>query len=317
VNLVVFAYGAGLLATVNPCGFAMLPAFLGFYIGADDTGGETLPVGRRAVQGVRVGAAVSAGFGAVFTIVGLAVTAGLRQLLTVVPWVAVALGIAFTILGAAMIAGRHIGLAAAQRVRVDTQHRSYPKMVAFGAAYAFASLSCTLAVLLSVIAQALATANLAQLVAVFAAYAAGAATLLMALALSAAFAKQGLTAKVSRVLPIATRLGGAVLALSGLYLIAYWLPSLLGSDARNPFAAPVEAASSTLSTWLSVNTSLAAVVGAVVALGAAITAATSRLRWREHNDTPEPPAGTTSVDCCTPTLITTPPTTRPEDMDPT
>jgi hypothetical protein len=73
-------------------------------------------------------------------------------------------------------------------------------MVAFGAAYAFASLSCTLAVLLSVIAQALATDNLAQLVAVFAAYAAGAATLLMALALSAAFAKQGLTAKVRGVL---------------------------------------------------------------------------------------------------------------------
>jgi cytochrome c biogenesis protein CcdA len=312
VNLVVFAYGAGLLATVNPCGFAMLPAFLGFYIGGD-TEAETLSPYNRAAQGVRVGAAVSAGFGAVFTIVGLAVTAGLRQLLSVVPWVAVVLGVAFTIMGAAMIGGRHIGLAAAQRVQVDTHQRSYSRMVAFGAAYAFASLSCTLAVLLSVIAQALATDNLAQLVAVFAAYAAGAATLLMALALSAAFAKQGLTAKVRGILPIATRLGGAVLALSGLYLIAYWLPSLLGSDARNPLAAPVEAASSTISVWLSDNTGLAAFVGAALVVSAATTTATRRLRRRDRHDTPEPSTAAIDVDCCTPPLMATSPTTRPED----
>lgn len=26
----IFAFGAGVLATVNPCGFAMLPAFFGY-----------------------------------------------------------------------------------------------------------------------------------------------------------------------------------------------------------------------------------------------------------------------------------------------
>lgn len=312
MNLVVFAYGAGLVATVNPCGFAMLPAFLGFYIGGDPEA-ETLSPYERAAQGVRVGAAVSAGFGAVFTIVGLAVTAGLRQLLSVVPWVAEVLGAAFTIMGFALIGGRHIGLAAAQRLQIDTHQRSYPRMVAFGAAYAVASLSCTLAVLLSVIAQALATDNPAHLVAVFAAYTAGAATLLMALALSVAFAKQTLMAKVRGILPIATRLGGGVLAFSGLYLIVYWLPSLVGSDAPNPLAAPVEAASSTISAWLSSNTGLAAFVGAALVAGAGTATATRRLRRRDRHDTTELPAAAIEADCCAPPVMATSPTTRPED----
>ena len=33
---VALALGAGMLATVNPCGFAILPAYLGFFVGSDD-----------------------------------------------------------------------------------------------------------------------------------------------------------------------------------------------------------------------------------------------------------------------------------------
>ena len=33
-----FAFGAGLLATVNPCGLALLPGFLGVYLGAGERG---------------------------------------------------------------------------------------------------------------------------------------------------------------------------------------------------------------------------------------------------------------------------------------
>ena len=33
---VTLAFGAGLLATVNPCGFALLPGFLSFYLGGSE-----------------------------------------------------------------------------------------------------------------------------------------------------------------------------------------------------------------------------------------------------------------------------------------
>ena len=32
----IFAFTAGLLSTVNPCGFAMLPAYLSFFMGLED-----------------------------------------------------------------------------------------------------------------------------------------------------------------------------------------------------------------------------------------------------------------------------------------
>ena len=32
-----YAFGAGMVSTVNPCGFAMLPAYLSLYMGAEDS----------------------------------------------------------------------------------------------------------------------------------------------------------------------------------------------------------------------------------------------------------------------------------------
>src|SRR4051812_18771813 len=73
-----FALLAGVFAILNPCGFAMLPAFLSFYVGADNA---SLPQTRlRALQGVVVGVVVSAGFLSVFSIVGLPVALGVGLL---------------------------------------------------------------------------------------------------------------------------------------------------------------------------------------------------------------------------------------------
>ena len=100
--------------------------------------------------------------------------------------------------------------------------------MAFGAGYALASASCTLAVLLAVVTQALASTNISGVLVVFAAYAAGSATLLLSLALFAAFASGLINRFLRRLLPHMNRITGAVLALSGGYLLLYWLPQLLG-----------------------------------------------------------------------------------------
>ena len=78
-----FAYylALGMVATVNPCGFAMLPAYLAYFLGVD---GHASPspgptgVGAASPQAsfgraLRVAGAVSAGFLAVFALAGLAV----------------------------------------------------------------------------------------------------------------------------------------------------------------------------------------------------------------------------------------------------
>ncbi len=278
MTLLAFAFGAGMLSTVNPCGFAMLPAFLAYYVGDGEDGAEHQPLLARLGQGFSVGLAVSGGFAAVFTMSGLLVSLGLRSLVRAVPWAAVLIGGVLVVLGLALVAGRQVGL----RVGKDLgpgQGRSYRRMVAFGAGYAVASLSCTLAVLLAVVAQATATSNPFQLIGVFAAYGAGAASILVALAVGAALAKATVAKGIKRVLPIVNRLGGAVLVLSGAYLVAYWVPSLVGSGPDRSVAGLSEGMSSRLMSLLDGNRGIVAGLGATLAvIGVAVAVLLRRQR---------------------------------------
>ena len=59
----------GALSVLNPCGFPLLPAFLSFYVGTDDS---SLPsAASRVAQGLQIGLLVTAGFLGVFTLIGL------------------------------------------------------------------------------------------------------------------------------------------------------------------------------------------------------------------------------------------------------
>ena len=273
---VAFAFGAGLLATVNPCGFAMLPAFLGYYV-AGGNGGE--PVGDRAdrvllrlAQGLTVGVSVSLGFAGVFVTAALLASAGLKPLLRYVPWLAVVIGVALVGVGIALLAGRHVGVRVGPHAWSD-EDRSLMRVVAFGAAYALVSLSCTLGVLLAVVAQALATKNIAAMVGVLLAYGAGAATVLTSLSVSAALAKGALARGMRQVLPLAGRLGGGLLVASGLYLVAYWLPALAAGRPNDAVRAVSELFSGPLTELLDANRgSLAGVAVVLVVAGVVLVA---------------------------------------------
>lgn len=228
MTLLVFAFGAGALATVNPCGFAVLPAFLAYYLADDEGLCAPRDALNRVAQGFKVGLAVSSGFALVFTVAGLVVSVGARSFVDAVPWAAVAVGAVLVVLGLVMLTGRRVALSRAGGFGPGSE-RGWRRMFVFGAGYAVASLSCTLAVLLAVVAQALATSNPFQMLGVFAAYGLGAATVLVALSVSAAMAKAAVARAVRRLLPVVERMEAAVLVVSGAYLIAYWLPALTSS----------------------------------------------------------------------------------------
>lgn len=265
-----FAYGAGLLSTVNPCGFAMLPAFLAFSMGHDDSSRQHRAT-LRFLHGVTIGLALSAGFAAVFVTAGILLSAGLRSLITVVPWLAVGIGVVLATVGVAMLAGRHIGLAVGPITVSREAGRGHRRVLLFGMGYALASLSCTLAVFLAVIAQALATANVLRLLGVFAAYAAGGATVLTALSVSTAMAAGMVSRAVRRLLPIAGRLSGVLLVLSGAYLVAYWLPALVhpGTTANESVADISRRPSAFLTAVFSAHQQALGVVGGLILVATA------------------------------------------------
>ena len=146
----------------------------------------------------------------------------------------------------------------------------------FGAAYAIASLSCTLAVFLAVVGRALATDGVGSMAAVLIAYASGSGTLLVALAISAGLARSGLARFVRRFLPVADRIGGVVLAGSGVSLLVYWLPLLAGHS--RPWAGPTVAAGAAATGFLEARRGLLVALALLLVAAAGATWIVRRAR---------------------------------------
>jgi cytochrome c-type biogenesis protein len=296
-----FAFGAGLLATVSPCAFVMLPSFLAISLGAAEQRDHAGLLSRCA-HGLAMGLAVSAAFSAVLVFAGLVLAAGMRALVDAIPWLAVAVGVGLVIAGAAMLAGRELGLAAVRRLgpRAPTG-RGYARAATFGVGYAVASLSCSIAVVLAVATQATATTNPVQVLAVFGAFAAGATSALLALSLSVALANGFIARAMRRVAPAVNPLAGVLLILSGAYLVAYWLPALLGHDeASGPLEEATRTLSSTVANFLAAHTGafaigLALIAAIATALAVAIRSPTLHASWPHASElaeeAPERPQG--------------------------
>lgn len=238
------AFVAGGLATVNPCGFSLLPALLSFYIGGD---GDRA-TGSTVLDALRVGAAVAVGVMGVFLVVGVPITLGASQVVRAVPWAGVATGAVLLVAGIVTLSGRHLSLALRSPVASAGNGRSR-RMLAFGVAYGIASLGCTLPIFLSVIGASLATRGSAAALLVVGSYAAGMLAVVMALSLAAALAREGLASRMKNLVPRMHRLGGVLLTMAGIYLTYYWSRVLWGpvdTLAQDPIVGRVQRIAATL-----------------------------------------------------------------------
>lgn len=211
------AFAAGLLAVVNPCGFAMLPAYLSYFLGLDDPDADTAGGLWRAV---RVSLAVSSGFVAVFGVLGIVLELFALPIQEHIPWVVAVMGVGLVVLGIAMLAGFQPSVAL-PHLEKGGRSRELGSMALFGVSYAIASLSCTLPVFTLNVVNAFSAEGPAQGVAIYLAFAAGMALLLTALTVTLALAKRGLVARLRQALPYITRISGALIAVVGAFL-AYW-----------------------------------------------------------------------------------------------
>ncbi len=261
---------AGGLATLNPCGFALLPAFLSFYVGAAE---ESLPrAPNRVAQGLLVGMLVTAGFLGVFVAVGLPILYGVTLVAEAMPWAGLAVGATLGGVGLAALAGRHISLPLHSPLRVGDDRRART-MVLFGVGYGTASLGCTLPAFLALVGAGLGAGGTAASLAVFAAYGSGMALVLMALSVGAAILHQGLARGLKRLVPHLHRMAGGLLLVAGAYLTYYWARILFGPSATlssDPIVGLVTRFSARLET-IAADRGLSLVVGAgLVVIVAAI-----------------------------------------------
>jgi cytochrome c biogenesis protein CcdA len=214
-NLVGLAFVAGMVAAFNPCGFAMLPAYLTLVI--DPQGGSQLSAVGRALVAT---AAMASGFLAVFGSFGLLTVSLASTVQQYLPYVTLLIGVTLVGLGAWFLSGREFRVPNLAGGRWAPTAR-LGSMFGYGVGYAIASLSCTIGPFLAVTGSSLRSGSPAQGVLVYLAYVAGLALVVGVLAVAVALASSAMIDRMRTVLPYISRISGVILIVVGLYVAYY------------------------------------------------------------------------------------------------
>lgn len=213
-----YAFTLGMVALVNPCGFALLPAYLGFFLGSDD---EAPPSRITALNRAQiVGLALTLGFLTVFGVLGLVLAGVYSSIQGWLPWLTVVIGLGLAGLGVAMVGGFEPKVRLPKLER-GTGSRQVASMYVFGVSYAVASLSCTIGLFLGAAGVAAAGADFADRLASFLAYGAGMGLLATVLTLAVAFGKRRLVTAFRKALPRVRMVSAVVLVVVGAYVAYY------------------------------------------------------------------------------------------------
>jgi cytochrome c-type biogenesis protein len=224
-----YAYGAGMVSAVNPCGFAMLPVYLTLYLGAEDGKFRKQPVWFRLLKSIWIAMVVTAGFGTLFGLVGIVVSAGGSFLIGLMPWFAVIVGAGLVMLGIWILLGNSFSLYSLQNYAAkigDPRDISVLGFFLFGLAFGATSLSCTLPIFLLVVGGSVAAGDFGSGLFQFASYIAGMGSIMLLLTVGIALVKEGVVVGALRkTLPYVQRISAVFLILAGGYIIYYWFSS--------------------------------------------------------------------------------------------
>jgi len=280
----------GIVTAVNPCGFAMLPTWLGYFVGRDTADGEARP--EQALRGLSVSLTLTTAFVLVFGLVGLAVNTVVSEesVASRTPWVTVVLGVAFVPWGLAMLAGRQVRIPFLKPGR-GPQTKEFWSVLGFGASYAVVSIGCAAPIFLLHVAGSFGRDGIVDGIATYLAFAAGMAAVVTSLTLSLAMARGGLARHLRRLLPHFDRIGAAFLMLGGAYLIVYGVYEIRvlrnPRTSSNPVVDAVTDLQSHLTNWtmrvggLRLGLALWLVVGTLVVwgIGPALVGRFHRWAW--------------------------------------
>lgn len=221
--LVGFAFASGSAAFLNPCGFAMLPAYISDYLGnkkeIEVAGNPHSSV--TVFKGAMIGSAVTLGFVALFGLVGLLLSYLGPNVVKVMPSVALILGFILIVIGSLVLAKvpLHVPIPS---VNITTKEKTgYVRYFSFGVGYAIASLGCTIPIFMLVVLAALSTGGFFSSFVMYLAYAAGMGWIMVLLSAGVGGSKLFVKKYVTRVLPYMRRISGAIIIGAGIYIIYF------------------------------------------------------------------------------------------------
>ena len=220
---VAFAFGAGMVAAFNPCGAAMLPAYIGYQLSGS---AETTDPLRAVIRGFYLGGVVTSGFVILSLAAGLIITLGGDAIFNVVPFAGLGVGVGIALLGLwLLVSGKHMGIWAATRIS-SSNGRSVKGIFLFGMLYAISSLGCAFPVFLAAVGilagQNLGDLDLRASLLRFTSYGLGMGMVLTGITLGVVFFRETVSQILRSVFPYIGVAGNLALMGAGSYLIWYW-----------------------------------------------------------------------------------------------
>lgn len=239
------ALTAGMAATVNPCGFALLPAYLGAFVGMKEDGNRVAAVSRA----LGVSLVLTAGFVTVFGLFGIVLSPVLGEVQQYAPWFTMVFGVLLVGLGVWLVTGHEL-VVKIPKLNKGGADGTLLGMYLFGVSYAVASLSCAIPNFLLVTSAAANEGSFVSRFATFVIYGVGMGVIVTVLTVAVALARSGVVNRFRSLIPKMNMVAGVLLLVAGAYVAYYGWYELRLFHFDGPAEDPIVDTATEIQTWL-------------------------------------------------------------------
>ena len=213
------AVGAGLVTFVSPCGIAMLPAYVSYYIGRED---QEKNVREDFFNGLKNGSFVSLGLISIFMLIGAIIVYLGNFIKAYIPIFTMVVGFFLILVGFFMLFNKKFSLSLPFHLQFKRKiNNNFLRFYTFGIGYGLAVMSCTLPVFLAIIISALSTGSILDGIIIFLLYSISAAVGVVGISIITAMSKVTIMKHFTKIFPYIRIITAVVIIVVGSYIIYY------------------------------------------------------------------------------------------------
>ena len=222
-----FAFGAGMIAAVNPCGFVMLPSYVAVYLLSekDSPSGMTI----RLIRALKVTISMTLGFVIVFGVIGSLVSFGLRSVIgSLLPWFGMGIGIVLIAISGLLLFGFNQFRYSSLPFRLSSMFTIFQTDTIrgyffFGVSYALVSVGCALPIFMVVVTSTFAGQSILGILMSYINYSLGMGTIIFVVTIITALLRKSLAFSGNLLGSFLNKATVVLLLVAGIYLVFYWL----------------------------------------------------------------------------------------------
>ena len=217
--LISVAIAAGFLTFISPCGIAMLPAYVSYYLGREKSEKD---VKKDFFNGLKNGLFVSLGLISIFMVIGAIIVYIGNFIKAYIPIFTLIVGLFLIIIGFFMLFNKNFSFTLPFHLQPKKKiNNGFLRFYTFGIGYGLAVMSCTLPVFLAIVISALSTGSVIGGIFIFLIYSVAAAVGVVGISIITAMSKVTIMKNFARIFPYVRIITAVVIIIAGSYIIYY------------------------------------------------------------------------------------------------